>query len=319
MKAVSVPAFNAIPVVSELPEPVVRAGAVKIKLAAAGLNPFDWKLVDGILKDHMPHVFPMVLGVDGSGVVVETGEGVTRFKQGDRVYGQTLHEPVGEGSYAEYVIVPEDAAMAIAPSNIPLVEAAALPTSGMTAHQLLEKAGLHRGQTLLIVGATGGVGSFTVQLAAAKGLHVIGTASSEELAAQVKGYGASEVVLYKDTPVIDQMKSLYPAGVDGLIDLVSNKETFAKLVELVKENGVILTTMFTADPKKLEERGLRGGNFETQGTPASLDALRELAEDFTLTVPVDKKITLEEAPAAIADSREKKSKGKTIIVIDGSL
>lgn len=319
MKAVSVPAFNAIPAVSELPEPAVRAGAVKIKLAAAGLNPFDWKLVDGILKDHMPHVFPMVLGVDGSGVVVETGEGVTRFKQGDRVYGQTLHEPVGEGSYAEFVIVPEDAAMAIAPSNIPLIEAAALPTSGMTAHQLLEKAGLHRGQTLLIVGATGGVGSFTVQLAAAKGLHVIGTASSEELAAQVKGYGASEVVLYKDTPVIDQMKSLYPAGVDGLIDLVSNKEMFAKLTELVKENGVILTTMFTAEPKKLEERGLRGGNFETQGTPASLDALRELAEDFTLTVPVDKKITLEEAPAAIADSREKKSKGKTIIVIDGSL
>lgn len=319
MKAVSVPAFKAIPAISELPEPAVRAGAVKIRLAAAGLNPFDWKMVDGILKDHMPHVFPMILGVDGAGVVVETGEGVTRFKQGDRVYGQTLHEPVGEGSYAEYVIVPEDAAMAIAPSNIPLVEAAALPTSGMTAHQLLEKAGLQRGQTLLIVGATGGVGSFTVQLAAAKGLHVIGTASSEELAAQVKGYGAVEVILYKDSPVIDQMKSLYPAGVDGLIDLVSNKETFMKLTELVKENGVILTTMFTADKKKMEERGLKGGNFETQGTAASLDALRELAEDFTLTIPVDKKITLEEAPAAIADSREKKSKGKTIIVIDESL
>jgi NADPH:quinone reductase-like Zn-dependent oxidoreductase len=319
MKAVAVPSFKAIPEFTELLEPVLKPGTIRIKLAGAGLNPFDWKMVDGILKDHMEHVFPLILGVDGAGVVEATATGVTRFREGDRVYGQMIHTPIGEGSYAEYVVVPEDAAIAIAPRQIPLTEAAAVPTSGMTAQQMLEKAGLQKGQTLLIVGATGGVGSFTIQLAAAKGIHVIATASSPEKAAQVRGYGAAEVINYKSSPVEEQLPSLYPEGVDGLIDLVSNKETLSRLSAFVKEGGVVLTTMFVADKKQLESRHLKGGNFETHGTPASLDALSGIIDAGGLQIPVDRKISLGQAPAAIAESREKKSKGKTIIVIDESL
>lgn len=300
MKAVSVPAFKALPVVSELPEPSITEGRVKIKLAAAGLNPFDWKMVDGILKSSMPHVFPMILGVDGAGVVVEAGTGVMRFKKGDRVYGQMLHTPVGEGSYAEYVVVPEDAAIALAPRNIPLVDAAAAPTSGMTALQLLETLGFERGQSLLVVGATGGVGSFVVQLAAAAGIHVIATVSSEEGAARMKKLGAAETVNYKNTDIDVQ--------VDGLIDLASNKEGFRKMKAMAKK---ALTTMFVADEEE--------SNFESKGTPASLDALRTNIENGTLEIPVDRRIVLEQAPAAIAASRERKSSGKTIIVIDESI
>lgn len=319
MKAVTVPAFKATPAITDIPEPAVRPGTIKIKLAAAGLNPFDWKVADGIMKDSMQHVFPLVLGVDGAGVVMETGDGVTRFKTGDRVYGQTIHDPVGEGSYAEYIIVPEQSAMAIAPQSISLVDAAAVPTSGMTALQMLDVSGLKAGQTLLVVGATGGVGSFVVQLATARGLHVIGTASSEAMAEQVRGFGAKEVILYKDTPVLSYVQSNHTTGVDGLIDLNSNAEVFAKHTTLVKEKGAALTTMFVADEKQLAERQLHGGNFETDGKPSSLDALSAVIDSGALRVPVDKKITLEEAPAAIADSRAKKSKGKTIIEIDGSL
>lgn len=249
MKAVTVPAFKATPAITDIPEPSVRPGTIKIKLAAAGLNPFDWKVTDGIMKDSMQHVFPLVLGVDGAGVVMETGEGVTRFKTGDRVYGQTIHEPVGEGAYAEYVIVPEQSAMAIAPKSISLVDAAAVPTSGMTALQMLDLSELKAGQTLLVVGATGGVGSFVVQLAAARGLHVIGTASSEAMAEQVRGYGAKEVILYKDTPVLEYVQSNHATGIDGLIDLNSNAEVFAKHITLVKEKGAAITTMFVADEK----------------------------------------------------------------------
>lgn len=319
MKAVAVPSFKAIPEFTELPEPILKPGTVRIKLAAAGLNPFDWKMVDGILKDHMEHVFPLILGVDGAGVVEETATGVTRFRKGDRVYGQMIHTPIGEGSYAEYVVVPEDAAIAIAPQQIPLVEAAALPTAGMTAQQILDKSGLQKGQTLLIVGATGGVGSFAIQLAAAKGIHVIATASSPEKAEQVRGYGAAEVINYKSSPVEQQLPSLYPEGVDGLIDLVSNKETLNRLASLVKEGGTVLTTMFTADKKQMETRHLKGGNFETQGSPASLDALSSTVDAGELQIPIERKIYLSQAPAAIAESREKKSKGKTVIVIDESL
>lgn len=315
MKAVAVSSFKAIPELTELPEPILKPGTIKIKLAAAGLNPFDWKLVDGILKDQMQHIFPLILGVDGAGVVEETGEGVTRFRKGDRVFGQMLHSPVGEGSYAEYVTVPEDAVIAKAPQQISLIDAAAAPTAGMTAMQMLDTSGLQQGQTLLIVGATGGVGSFVIQLAAARGIQVIATASSPEKAKQAKGYGAAETIDYKIAPVEKQVSTLHPEGVDGLIDLVSNADTFHKLASIVKENGTALTTMFVAD----EKQQVKGGNFETKGTPASLDALSKVIDAGVLKIPVDRKISLAQAAAAIAESREKKSKGKTIIVIDESL
>lgn len=315
MKAVAVSSFKAIPELTELPEPILKPGTVKIKLAAAGLNPFDWKLVDGILKDHMQHVFPLILGVDGAGVVEETGEDVTRFRKGDRVFGQMLHSPVGEGSYAEYVTVPEDAVIAKAPTQISLVDAAALPTAGMTAMQMLDASGLQEGQTLLIVGATGGVGSFAIQVAAARGIHVIATASSPEKAKLAKDYGATEIIDYKIAPVEEQLNSLHPEGVDGLIDLVSNADTFFKLASIVKENGTALTTMFVAG----EKLQVKGGNFETKGTPASLDALSKVIDARALKIPVDRRISLSQAAAAIAGSRERKSKGKTIIVIDESL
>ena len=315
MKAVAIQEFKATPRVMELPEPPVKEGTVKIKIAAAGLNPFDWKLIDGILKDHMPHVFPMILGTDAAGVVVETGAGVTRFKAGDKVYGQVIHAPVGEGAYAEFVTVPDTIAMAKAPEKISLADAAAAPTAGMTAMQLLDRSGLQTGQTLLLIGATGGVGSFTVQVAKARGIKVIATVSSEEDASRMKTLGAAETIDYKKAPVEEQ----FPGGADALIDLVSNKAGFAKLLALVKRGGAALTTQFVADKAALKEQGLQGGNFETEASPAALDALRGLIDSGAIGIPVDRKIPLEQASAAIAESRERKSKGKTIILVDEGL
>lgn len=312
MKAVAVSAFKAIPQLMELPTPVVKEGQVLIRLAAAGLNPFDWKMVDGILKDHMPHVFPLILGVDGAGVVEATGAGVTRFKKGDRVYGQMLHAPVGEGSYAEMVAVPEKAAIAKAPEKLSLTEAAAAPTAGMTALQLLEKAGLSAGQTLLLIGATGGVGSFVTQLARTKGIRVIASVSNGADAERMKKLGAESTVNYRENEP-------YPQQVDALIDLVDQAAAFGKMIKLVKPGGAALTTQFVADKAALEALQLHGGNFETKGTPASLDALREAINNGEMKIPVDRKVTLEQAPAAIAESRELKSKGKTIITINDQL
>ena len=319
MKAVAVSAFKAVPQIMELPEPDVKPGTIKIRLAAAGLNPYDWKLVDGIMDGHMPHTFPMILGTDGAGVVTATGEGVTRFRKGDRVYGQVLHAPIGEGSYAVYVVVPENARITHAPEKISLSEAAAVPTAGMTGAQLLEKSGLRAGQTLLLIGATGGVGSFTVQLAKAKGIQVIGTAGSAEEAERLRSLGATTIINYKETPVRETVRQQYPAGVDGLIDLINNAAGFTTMMTLVKKGGAALTTLFVADQHAIEAQGLHGGNFETKGSPASLDVLKQAIDAGQLKVPVDQKISLEEAPAAIADSRERKSRGKTIILINDQL
>ncbi|HEY1167247.1 MAG TPA: NADP-dependent oxidoreductase [Chitinophaga sp.] len=315
MKAVAISAFRDTPAIMDLPKPQPRPGTLLIRVSAAGMNPFDWKMIDGILDGHMPHQFPMIIGVDGAGVVDAVGEGVTRFKPGDKIFGQFIHSPIGEGSYAEYAIVPEKAAISHAPSSIPLETAAAVPTSGMTAQQLLEHAGLQKGQTLLIVGATGGVGSYAVQMAAAAGLNVIATAGSTAAAARIQALGATAVIDYKKAAIAEQVKAAYPNGIDGLIDLMSNKEDFNAHIALVKEGGPAFTTAFVADDDALKARHLKGGNFETKSTPASLDKLTALIDTGKLKVPVETIISLEEVPAALAQSRQGRGKGKTVIKI----
>ena len=316
MKAVAVSKFKDIPVVMDLPKPVVRPGTVLIKVAAAGMNPFDWKMIDGIMDNgKMPHQFPLIMGVDGAGTVEEVGEGVTRFKKGDKVYGQFIHAPIGEGSYAEYAIVPEKSGITMAPSSISAIEAAAVPTAGMTAQQLLDKLDLQEGDTLLINGATGGVGSFATQLAAAQGIRVIATVSDDANAERMKKLGATDTVNYKTAPLTTQVKAAYPEGVDALIDLVSNADGFVANLDLLKPGAGALTTAFVADEEALKTRNIHGGNFETQGSAASLDILSLAIDRGALTIPVENKIKLEDVPAAIALSRQAKGKGKTVIVI----
>lgn len=314
MKAVAVSKFKDIPVVMDLPKPAVRPGTVLIKVAAAGMNPFDWKMIDGIMDDgKMKHQFPLIMGVDGAGTIEEVGEGVTRFKVGDKIYGQFIHSPIGEGSYAEYAIVPEKSGITKAPTSISAVEAAAVPTSGMTAQQMLDKLDLQEGNTLLIVGATGGVGSFAVQLAAAQGIHVIATVSDDAGAARMKQLGAAETINYKTASLTAQVKEKYPNGVDGLLDLISNSEGFEANLDLLKPGSGALTTTFVAKEEALKSRNIHGGNFETQGSAASLDTLTLIIDRGGLTIPVENKIRLEDVPAAIAQSRQAKAKGKTVI------
>lgn len=307
MKAVAVSQFNATPEVMELPKPTLRPGTLIIRVAAGGMNPFDWKLTDGILDGKMPHKFPLIMGTDGAGTVEAVGEGVTRFKAGDHVYGQFIHAPIGEGAFAEYAIVPDTVIISRAPVKISLTEAAAIPTAGMTAQQLLERSGLKHEQTLLLVGATGGVGSFVLQLANMQGIYVIATVSDEEGAERVKQLGARETINYKKLSVEQQIKSKIPDGVDGLIDLASKADVFKKMAALVRKGGVALTTNFVADGN--------GINFETKSTVASLDSLTDAVDNGMLEVPLSEVISMEDVPAAIALSRQAKSKGKTVIKI----
>ena len=307
MKAVAVSQFNATPEVMELPKPTLRPGTLIIRVAAGGMNPFDWKLTDGILDGKMPHKFPLIMGTDGAGTVEAVGEGVTRFKAGDHVYGQFIHAPIGEGAFAEYAIVPDTVIISRAPVKISLTEAAAIPTAGMTAQQLLERSGLKHEQTLLLVGATGGVGSFVLQLANMQGIYVIATVSDEEGAARVKQLGARETINYKKLSVEQQIKAKVPDGVDGLIDLASKADGFKKMAALVRKGGVALTTNFVADGN--------GINFETKSTVASLDSLTDAVDNEMLEVPLSEVISMEDVPAAIALSRQAKSKGKTVIKI----
>lgn len=147
MQTVAVGVFGATPELMEIAKPVPQAGQVLVKLQASGLNPFDWRLGDGILKDKLPHSFPLVLGVDGAGVIEATGPDVRRFQAGDQGVGQFLFVRVGEGSFADYAVINEDAVLSLYPHTLAVTSAAVLPTSGITALQLCQSLDLPLGST----------------------------------------------------------------------------------------------------------------------------------------------------------------------------
>jgi NADPH:quinone reductase len=314
MRAVAVPDFGGVPALMELPNPEPGEHDLFVRMTAASVNPFDWKIAEGIFRGKRPHVFPLVLGVDGSGIVDRVGPAVTMFQRGDRVFGSFLHRPVGIGTYAEYSAVPERNAIVRIPEGLDPVEAAGIPTSGMTALEALNTIDPPEGARLLIVGATGGVGSFATQLAAGRSLHVIATGRSDAVS-DLKARGAREVIDFSSAPVVEQVRALHPEGVDALLDLVSNAAAFAELATLVRSGGVAATTTFVADPPALAKAGVRGVNIDMQPRTELLETIASEILAGRLTVPVGSRIPLEAAPDACARSRAGRARGKTLILL----
>ena len=192
MRAVAIKAFQSPPELMDLPKPTPGPGEILVHLGAASINPVDWKIAEGSRPGAPPPNFPFILGVDGAGVVEGLGEGASRFKVGEGVFGQFLHAPFGKGTYAEFIAAPESLGISKTPRGIYTAQAAAVPTAGMTALTAVEALGLHKGQTLLIQGAKGGVGSFATQLASNLGILVVATSRGDHGAFQRK-LGAYEV------------------------------------------------------------------------------------------------------------------------------
>jgi NADPH:quinone reductase-like Zn-dependent oxidoreductase len=287
---------------------------LQVKVAVAGMNPFDWKVADGAMEGVMPHVFPLILGGDAAGKVTAVGSKVSRFRQDDRVFGQFVHAPIGQGTYAEFTVVPESGAVTKIPAGVSDEIAAALPTAGMTALSMTDTLQIARGSKVLIVGATGGVGLFATQLAAAKGLTVLGTAGPNDRERLIS-LGAAETFEQRGEALATQVSRAHPEGIQALIDLVSEPATFASLTRLVTKGGYALTTIGSANTAELEKRGLRGGNFYLKAKADLLDRLLALVERKQLVVAIEAAIALEAVPAAVAASKRGGARGKTLIRI----
>ena len=314
MRAVAVRAFREPPELMDLPKPSPRSGEVLVKMAAAGVNPFDWKILDGMFEGRRPHVFPLVLGVDGAGTVDTVGSGVTRFRPGDPIFGQFLHDPVGIGTFAEFATVPESIGVSHVPSALAPVEAAALPTAGMTALDSLDRLELSAGSTLLVVGASGGVGSLATQLAAARGIHVIAAARPGS-ADRLRALGAREIVDASAADLVERVREVHSEKLDGVLDMVSDRFRFGRLAALVRPGGRAATTVFVADPQAARSGGVLAVNVDLQPSSELLDRLAQEVVARHLRVPVEHRIPLSEAPAALAESRSGRASGKTVIVI----
>jgi NADPH:quinone reductase-like Zn-dependent oxidoreductase len=316
MRAIAVGAFRADPALVEIPKPEPEAGEVRVRIEYASLNPSDWQAAQGAPDDGpASRVFPMVVGVDFAGRVDMIGSGDNRFRVGDQVFGRVARpNAAGGGTYCDYVSVPQDSAITVVPPGLPLRAAAALPSAGMAAAQILEIAVLRGHESLLVIGAAGGVGSYLTQLAAARDVRVIAAVRGDERGRMTE-LGAAVTVDITDRPLEAAVRESCPDGVDALVDLVSTApDAFASHAALVRGGGIALTTRGVATGAALPA-GVTGIDFRLEPTPVLLDVLAAGAAEGVLRVPVDIELPLEKAPQALDRNRTGGARGKTVIVL----
>jgi NADPH:quinone reductase len=314
VRAVTVSRFGESPAVTQVTTPSAGPGQVLIRLFAAGVNPMDAKLASGEWRP-APVVFPMVLGVDGAGVVEAAGQGTTRFVPGDAVFGQLFIPPIGaSGTYAEYVAVTAEAPLARVPHGVDLVVAAALPTAGATGLSLVELVEPLDGQVVLIVGAAGGVGAFATQFAVNAGARVIASidADAED---RVRSYGVRETIVRSEVPVTETASEAHPDGIDVLIDLVSDTKAFASNAAFVRPGGTAITTQYVADLEALQASGIRGVNFALRLTSDLLGRVGKALTDRTIVAPPITRIGLDDVPGLFRRQSQSHANGKTVIVL----
>jgi len=311
MKAIVVTEAGGKAQLMEVPTPAPAPGQIRVRLAAAGVNPVDGKSAFGAYGDGP---YPFVPGTDGAGTVDLVGDGVTNFAVGDRVFGR-LQVAMGQGTYAEYSLAPEGGVVAPIPAELDFVTAAALPVAGLTAMGLLEELGLSPGAALLVVGATGGVGSFLTQLAARAGLEIIATADPA-LAPRMHELGALHTVDHHSAePLARQVRAVRPEGVDALVDLVGDRLTIIPLLELLPSAAVVLSTAGGADEEVLRARGLSGGTYRRQATREMLEELGRLVAEGKIRVPLERVLPLTQGPEVLAESIRGHLHGKTVLTI----
>jgi NADPH:quinone reductase-like Zn-dependent oxidoreductase len=204
--------------------------------------------------------------------------------------------------------------VALLPSSVSDEVGAALPTAGMTALAMVDSLALKGGSTVLIIGATGGVGSFATQLATAKEYRVLVTAGAKD-SARMRALGAAELYDYRTGDLAAAIRQAHPAGIDAALDLVSDAAALQRIAALVRPGGSLLSTIGAADSGALKQRGLQGGNFFLKADASLLKRLIGFVESGELEVPVEATIGLEAVPAAIAAGRRGGARGKTVIRI----
>jgi NADPH:quinone reductase-like Zn-dependent oxidoreductase len=277
-------------------------GQVRLSVHAAGVNPADWKILQGLMRDQIPLHLPAGLGSDVAGVVDQVGAGVTSFHVGDQVLGTPLTPAYAQSALAD------PAALVPKPDDISWEIAASLPGAGGTAWTALAELGVVSGETLLVHAAAGGVGTFAVQLAVARGARVIGTAS-EHNHEQLRSFGAIPV-LY-GPGLAERIRAIAPQGVDAVLD-ASGRGEIPLSIELAGGPDRILTLVaFDAI-----DTGIRAhvGGAGANGVRALRDILT-LIRDERLRVLISRTYGLTDAAAALDESRAGHVSGKIVLVM----
>jgi len=275
-----------------------------VRVIASSVNPADPLTLSGKYAREFGTHLPLIPGYDVAGVVEKTGASVTKLKVGDTVYGY----PTFGGSWADYVTVKESE-VAAKPKSLNFVESAAVPMGALTAWQsLIDVAKLQPGQTVLIHGGSGGVGSFAIQIAKARGARVIATASTanQDL---LKQLGADIAVDYTKTKFEDVAKD-----VDVVLDPVG-KETLARSYGVVKKGGIVMSLVARPDPVELKKHEIHGAGISSHSDAQDLTEIAQLIDAGKIKPIVTQVLPLSEAIAAQQQAATHHTRGKVVLRI----
>ncbi|HUI39984.1 MAG TPA: NADP-dependent oxidoreductase [Methanothrix sp.] len=303
MKAIRIHEFGGPEVLryEDVPMPLPGPEEIGIRVVASGVNPVDWKMRRGLMRIPLP----MTMGLDVAGVVDTLGQDARGFRPGDRVFAK-VSPP--HGSYAEYTIV-KASHSAMMPKSIGFAESAAIPTAGLTAWQsLFDIAGLTSGQSILIHGAAGGVGSFAVQFAKWKGAHVIGTASSRN-AQFLKDLGADQFVDYRNQRFEDVVNDL-----DVVLDTIG-RDTFERSWSVLKPGGFLVTTVAEVPEGAAEAHGVRAKRIASWADGGELAKIADLIDERKVRPMVATVLPLAEARRAQEMSESHHTQGKIVLQV----
>ena len=302
MRAIAVRSFGEAPALYDLPIPSADS-AFLIRVTYAGINPLDDILVERLTATSK---YPFVLGVDFAGIVERAPAGELSLRVGERVFGMARTH----GAYAEYTAVASGVKtepLARIPDGVTDEQAAALPIAGITALRSLELLGVTPGQRLVVMGATGGVGGYTVQMARDRGVHVIATVRGD--VDEARRIGSEEVYDAMAVDVFDALRTSHPDGVEAVLDLVNGSDVIRRDAEILKPGGRLVSTRYAADEEWFAERQITAFNIATVANPLSspqgLTKVARMLADGTITARIHSIIQ----PDHIGEAREKLRSG----------
>jgi len=289
----------------ELPQPEPAADEVLIQVAYAGVNPVDWKVREGYLKERMPSRFPLILGWDVAGRIVTVGSNVSPQRVGELVFAYA-RKPVAQwGTYAEFVAC-EAAHVVPAPKSLSLRDAAAIPIATLTAWQsIVEWGHVGEGQRVLIHAGAGGVGGMAIQLAHHFGAHVTTTAS-ERHHAYVKQLGADVAIDYTKAKVTETF--------DLVFDTVGGK-VFEAAWEQVRSGGKLVSILEQPDPQRAKSQGIYAQYVNVHPDGGQLLQIAQLLDSGALKAPEVREFPLEQAVEALEIQRQGHTQGKLVIKV----
>jgi NADPH:quinone reductase len=306
MRAFTLESLESQPALREdMPGPSPAAKEIVVRVHASSVNPVDAFIGMGALAQMFEHEFPVILGRDFAGIVEQVGEDVSRYRVGDEVFGFVSHAnpTVHAGSWAELIVLPEDNFVAAKPEGVDATAAGAAPVAALTAIAAFDALAPAAGEDVLVIGASGGVGSFFVQLAASAGANVIAPALAED-DAYLRDLGVGEI-LDRNADLAATVRKSHPDGVDAIFDVVSQTPD----ASLLKEGGRL------ASPLGAAGEGEGRINVMAVSSPANLQRLGELLADGALRVPIQRAYPLDQAAEALQALPTTHTQGKLGITV----